>query len=916
MIAMGLCLGCMEEFEDQFQVCPSCGYVRGTPPEEGTYLTPGSILQGKYMVGRVLGYGGFGVTYIGWDLFLNRKVVVKEYLPSDFSTRMPGENVVTVYTNEETNQQFIKGMKKFVEEAQSLAQFHSVPGIVDVYASFEENNTAYIVMEYLKGRNILQVLKQEGPFPYARAKEIILEILTGLEAVHRVGMIHRDISPDNIFMTDDGAVRLLDFGAARYATISHSKSLSIILKPGYAPPEQYKTHGEQGPRTDVYAAAATLYKMLTGVTPPDSLERGVKDTLRPPSALKVYLPESAENAIMNAMNLSVKRRTATAAEFAAQLMTDGVLRVEDETAPSPPGQFPKWLKVAFGCLGAVVILTGTLLLTGKISFSMGESGLVSAAPVMESGEINAPGVVNLSLTDAEQAVKDVGLELQIVDKQNSTKTPRDKVMSQTPTSGRLIMAGNTLDVVVSAGRETCILPDLLNMLEADAVHQLKTLGLESKVKTEASETVVKGAVISQSVPADAEAAKGDTVVLTVSSGSASGLEIKDVEIPSLLGLSLEDAVKKAAELHLYVVKKEEQYQSDVPKGIIYAQDPGGARTGKTGDTIKVFISLGPEQTRVPDVQYKGKDEAVSMLKKAKLKYQLVDTPSDTVQKDHIISQGTAYNSMVPVDTVIVLQVSSGKKGAASPTKSSASSAPASSAAASSQAPPPVQSSQAPVSSLPPVASVPQTVEVPNVSGMDREEATAVLKEKGFQVQIVYQDVDADQQGNVVLSQDIRGGQTAPPQSTVVLTISRITAPKLIMTMPDVTGILLEDAQEILTDMDLIVEIYTVYGEDEQIVMSQSIPANNEVEEGTTVTLSVSDPNIVDMSRMPDLMGLTKEDANFIIRKYGLKVKINYIMVDFEEDVDVVLDQSPSPGSSIQSGQRIDLYLGKLNESEE
>ena len=163
---MNKCLGCMEEKEESLAVCPHCGYVEGTPPKEIYHIVPGTILHEKYIVGRVLGYGGFGITYIGWDYTLDRKVAIKEFLPSDFATRMPGETLVTVYNGEATVQ-FEAGLERFIEEAQRLAKFNNVGSVVDIYDTFIENNTGYIVMQCLEGDTVKDLMKKNGPLPSA-----------------------------------------------------------------------------------------------------------------------------------------------------------------------------------------------------------------------------------------------------------------------------------------------------------------------------------------------------------------------------------------------------------------------------------------------------------------------------------------------------------------------------------------------------------------------------------------------------------------------------------------------------------------------------------------------------------------------------------------------------------------------------
>ena len=155
------CLGCMEQYESDFGVCPHCGYAFGSPAEEATHLTPNTILHDRYIIGKALGYGGFGVTYIAWDGRLEQKVAIKEYLPSEFSTRIPGQSKITVKSGDKS-EQFHDGLDKFIDEARRLAKFHNEPGIVRIFDSFKENDTAYIVMEYLEGETLAEYLNEHG----------------------------------------------------------------------------------------------------------------------------------------------------------------------------------------------------------------------------------------------------------------------------------------------------------------------------------------------------------------------------------------------------------------------------------------------------------------------------------------------------------------------------------------------------------------------------------------------------------------------------------------------------------------------------------------------------------------------------------------------------------------------------------
>ncbi|MBQ2903149.1 MAG: serine/threonine protein kinase [Clostridia bacterium] len=270
---MQRCFGCMREFGKQYEVCPHCGYVVGTAPKIKSHLFCGTVLSGRYMLGKVLGHGGFGITYIAWDKKLNRPVAVKEFFPNALSTRSEGETHVSCY-DDKASKFFRDGVRKMLDEGNRLSKFTNNENIVDVYDCFEENNTAYIVMEYLDGKDLKKYLEENGGrLAPEKTVEIIMPVLNALEDMHDEKLIHRDISPDNIFLCKKGGVKLLDFGSARLAVEDSDKSLSVMIKRGYAPKEQYASRSKQGPWTDIYAVCATLYKMITGALPTESIER-------------------------------------------------------------------------------------------------------------------------------------------------------------------------------------------------------------------------------------------------------------------------------------------------------------------------------------------------------------------------------------------------------------------------------------------------------------------------------------------------------------------------------------------------------------------------------------------------------------------------------------------------------------------
>ena len=264
--------------------CSECGRPYGSVETEPFALKPGTILDGKYLVGEMLGQGGFGITYIGFDLLLEQKIAIKEYFP--MSTGMVSrENSTTVVWSSAVMQKsgMEKGFDSFLKEARKMAKLGGIPGVVGVKSVFIQNETAYIVMDFIEGETLLKKLQREGPMDYGTCISLMTPIMQALSEVHKHGIIHRDISPDNIMVQSDGKLILLDLGAAKDLDIQgkdgNVQSSQMVAKHGFSPVEQYGQAGKIGPWTDVYAMAATIYYCCTGVLPPSATDRMIEDTL-------------------------------------------------------------------------------------------------------------------------------------------------------------------------------------------------------------------------------------------------------------------------------------------------------------------------------------------------------------------------------------------------------------------------------------------------------------------------------------------------------------------------------------------------------------------------------------------------------------------------------------------------------------
>ena len=302
----GYCVHCMEPVSAGDTRCEHCGNTSEYETRVH-HLKPGSLLKERYLIGRTLGEGGFGITYVGRDKLLDMRVAVKEFYPNGMSHRNHYDGNTVTLSQGNSGADFERNMHRFLQEARILAKFSSEPGIVGVRDFFRENGTAYIIMEYLDGITLKTYIQEYGPVQPETLFAMLDPVLLSLARVHEQGLIHRDISPDNIIMLrDTGNLKLLDFGAAR--DVSEEKSLSVVLKWGYAPEEQYRTKGLQGSWTDVYAICATMYKCITGVTPVESLDRVFGDSLKRPSELGAQIDPDQERALMHGMGVRKEDR--------------------------------------------------------------------------------------------------------------------------------------------------------------------------------------------------------------------------------------------------------------------------------------------------------------------------------------------------------------------------------------------------------------------------------------------------------------------------------------------------------------------------------------------------------------------------------------------------------------------------------
>ncbi len=409
-----LCTYCFEEIKQGQETCSYGGHEEERRLQEAV-LAPGTVLMGKYVVGKVLGKGGFGVTYLAYDLKRECKAAIKEYMPDALAYRIPGNTIISTYEGDKA-ENFRLGAEKFYEEAKTVSRFNGHPNIINVQEFFYENNTAYFVMEYIEGVDLKTYAVQKGgTLSEEECIRLLTPVMDALIVVHSVGVLHRDISPDNIYVTKDGGVKLLDFGAARQVLGEKSKSLSVVLKPGFAPIEQYQTRGKQGQWTDVYALAATMYYCLTGQVPEAAMDRVYEDTNKKAAELKDGVSQQVTEALTKALEVRAENRYKTVYEFKRSIVNmeeQQETSVQGEQKPSTelkdsvtpqvvPSRPVSGRKKHIVAIAAVLLL---LLISGSI-FALTRLGSPAQEPEDQSRTVAAATVSATGNTfiDAQQS---------------------------------------------------------------------------------------------------------------------------------------------------------------------------------------------------------------------------------------------------------------------------------------------------------------------------------------------------------------------------------------------------------------------------------------------------------------------------------------------------------------------------------
>lgn len=486
------CVGCMKPLTAEGR-CAYCGLQQDKYRPILRCLRPGMCLRDRYVLGRVLGEGSFGISYIAWDCLMDTVVAIKEYFPASLVSRHISEEDedTNVYKYEKReSQKYQESLKKYLGEAKILSAYYDLDGIVSVRDFFYANNTAYIVMGYVDGISVKEYVEKNGPIEGEKFLRMLEPVIQSLAKVHQTGVLHRDISPDNMLLTRDEKLVLIDFGAARKENINMTRSMTVVFKRGFSPEEQYRTRGQQGAWTDVYALCATAYYALTGKAPDESIQRVLEDDM--PSLTEmtdVDLPMQQKRAFMKGMTVDFHHRYQTMDELYQGLYQQG----RDKK------HLGAWLAGA-AALVCCVALLGTGAVYGLHKHSQAKKDAI---------QTEAPQQTALAEVTTTPYAADVQ-EYQMISFKSMTKKEALKAL---------------------AGQDT---------------------ELSVQWKYRYSSRIKKGRIVTQSIPAKTRY-RGETyskIVLTISKGK------RKTEVPKLTGVSKERARTLLKERKLHWTWKE------------------------------------------------------------------------------------------------------------------------------------------------------------------------------------------------------------------------------------------------------------------------------------------------------------------------------------------------------------------------
>lgn len=597
-----LCMGCMEPKESE-GVCPLCGYSPDVPslPE---YLSPGTFLNERYIVGKLLHFNGEGADYIGFDTVTSSKVTIKEYMPDTLCSRAKDSSVIAVKQN--CVAQYKAFMSEFVELNKTLAKMRTLGHINPAIDMFGDNNTGYVVFRYIEGMNLAKYLKEHaGELTWDEVKKLFPPIFTTLSLIHNAGLVHRGISPENIIVDEKGELKLIGFSIADARTAN--TELASEVYSGYAAPEQYSSSNWQGTWTDVYGICALLYRILTGTAPTDAMERLANDTLLPPKSLNNNIPANVSKVIMNGMTLSGELRIQTVTELVTQLFeepewekprsvsqtqtisipkqhsTKGPVS-EPRPAPKPPISRRK-VFVIVAVITCVVVFTimAVLMMTLDDNSSQITNAITQASTLPADPE-------TMPVTDEQGETVTMPPMSAATDNSDPSTLPTLAVIETSSVSD-----GASEQTTIKPGATVYIMNDLVgknyDTVKNSSANENLTI-IPEYVYTDEYE---KGIIFEQSIEKGSNYEKGSELTLKISMGPAK------VVVPDFYGLNKKDYFDLLNSCGIKYEEKPYETENTLNDYVAWISiEPGEYIDLEAGEVLSVFVAVNPDNTAPPE----------------------------------------------------------------------------------------------------------------------------------------------------------------------------------------------------------------------------------------------------------------------------------------------------------------------------
>lgn len=544
--------------------CEKCGYSNDAPYLP-SYLAPGTILNDRYIAGKLLSYNGEGATYIGFDKVTGAKVTIKEYMPDTLCSRKKGDPQIVVDPNQLPL--YKTYMSEFVELNKALLKARSMTHIQTVLDIFPQNNTAYVIFEYINGITLKTYLANcSGELTWDRVKELFPPILTTLSLVHSAGIIHRGISPQTILVTEKNELKLIDFQISAGRTTG--TEIACEMYPGYSAPEQYSSAEWQGTWTDVYGISATLYRVLTGCAPTESISRLGNDNCPEPMVINRNVPSHVSKVIMNGLKLNTSNRIQTITELVVKLFEQPKFNTTEQE-PVRPAQRIKRVETAKTEPEKPTGKSDTKQTNAKKKAQNNKIAII--ATIIACGVI----IIGFGVAIIVLAVTDKGGNSS--SDPNYYSAPESTVSSSVPettTTGTTVSSETAPDIVYGC-------PTFTGTLFTSVQNTYSFIKISAEYKFD--NEVANGIVISQSIEPDTEITDGTEIKLVVSKGPES------IALPDYKGLKVDEYTAILSQRNVKFEKKETTDTNGVKDGYVVKCSKKVGETVNVKDSEKVTV---------------------------------------------------------------------------------------------------------------------------------------------------------------------------------------------------------------------------------------------------------------------------------------------------------------------------------------